>query len=231
MMRFGQAKHDERIVQQAFLDAFPNPERIGCPGDDVIRAIARKKIDSDESVRRHMRRCSPCSQDLLTSRHQWRTVKITRFAVLAAAATVLIVFGIYWRQTISHSPSPQSNLIAGNHQPLNLETGTLDFYDSGIRRGTGNAAPGPVQTVRSSARLLVVILPMASLPGEYEVQIRNGSDDGKTIKVVRATASNKANGRTALQFDLGAPLLPGSYGAAFRPQGSNLWSYGTFTVQ
>ncbi len=141
MMRFGQAKHDERIVQQAFLDAFPNPERIGCPGDDLIRAIARKKIDSDESVRRHMRRCSPCSQDLLTFRHQWRTVKITRFAVLAAAATVLIVFGIYWRQTISHSPSPRSNLIAGNQQPLHLETGTLDFYDSGIRRGTGNEPP------------------------------------------------------------------------------------------
>ncbi len=230
MIRFGQAKHDERIVQQAFLDAFPNPERIGCPGDDLIQAIARKKIDSDESLRRHMRTCSPCSQDLLTFRHQWQTVKIKRFAFLTAAAAVLIVFGNYWRQSISHTPSP-SNLIAGNQQPLHLEIGTLDFYDSGIRRGTGNSAPGTVQTVRSSARVLVVILPMASLPGEYEVQIRDGSDEGKIIKLVHATASNKASGRTTLQFDLGAPLLPGSYGAAFRPQGSNLWSYGTFTVQ
>ena len=230
MSRLNQAKQDERLVQQAFLDAFPNPDRIGCPGHDLIRAIARKKIDSDESVRRHMRSCSPCSQDLLTFRHQWRRVKITRFAFLAAAATVLIVFGIYWRRTISHTPSSQSNLIAGNKQTLHLETGTLDFYDS-FRRGTGNTAPGTVQTVRSSARLLVVILPMASPPGEYEVQIRNGSDDGKTIKLVRATASNNANGRTTVQFDLGAPLLPGSYGVAFRPQGSNLWSYGTFTVQ
>ncbi len=86
MNKLSRDKDDERFVQQAFLDAFPNPERIGCPGDDVIRAIARKKIESDESVRRHMRSCSPCSQDLLTFRHQWRTVKITRFAFLAAAA-------------------------------------------------------------------------------------------------------------------------------------------------
>ncbi len=145
---------------------------------------------------------------------------------------VLIVFGLFWRLTLFRTPLSTPKLIAANQQPLHLETGTLDFYDSGILRGTGKPTPRTVQTVRSSVRILVVVLPIASSAGEYEIQIRKGSDDGKIIKVVRATASShKANGQTTLQFDLGAPLLPGSYGLAFRPQGSNLWSYGTFTVQ
>lgn len=229
MISFGQAKHDERIVQQAFLDAFPNPQRIGCPGDQVIRAIARR-TDSDENVRRHMRRCSPCSQDLLTFRQQWRNVKVIRLAFLTAAAAALLIFAGIYQYSRFHVPSSKPNLIAGNDHPPPLETDTLDFYHSTTQRGTGN--PNRiVQTVRSSARILVVILPMSSQPGEYEFEIRKGSDDGDAIKLVRATASLKADGRTALEFDLGSPLRPGSYGAAFRPQGSSLWSYGTFTVQ
>ena len=227
MSKLSQAKRDEKLVRQAFLDAFPNPDRVGCPGDKLLRQIARRQMDPDESLRRHMRSCSPCTQDLLIFRRQWRNLKAIRFAFLAAAAAVLIFAGIYQHSRF-HSPSPK-DLIAGNEHPLPLETDTLDFYQSAIQRGTDN--PNRiVQTVRSSARILMVILPISSQPGEYEFEIRKGSDDGDAIKLLRATASYQSDGRTALELDLGSLLRPGSYGAAFRPKGSNLWSYGTFTV-
>ena len=56
------------ISEQEFLDfahsyvseAFPNPQRIGCPRDwDLIR-MSKHPRDVDSSVHEHISYCSPC---------------------------------------------------------------------------------------------------------------------------------------------------------------------------
>jgi hypothetical protein len=56
------------ISEEEFLTAakshlsedFPNPQRIGCPPDCDLKALAEHPQDADPSVRQHITCCSPC---------------------------------------------------------------------------------------------------------------------------------------------------------------------------
>ena len=41
-------------------EAFPNPERIGCPPDAELVLMAERPLESDLSVSDHITYCSPC---------------------------------------------------------------------------------------------------------------------------------------------------------------------------
>jgi len=44
---------------------FPNPERIGCPGPDCLRALAAGLRDDQSAVvLAHIRECAPCFDQL-----------------------------------------------------------------------------------------------------------------------------------------------------------------------
>ena len=55
-------KEEELLVfARSYLsDAFPNPERAGCPSDDALRLMAIRPVDSDASLSEHLTCCSPC---------------------------------------------------------------------------------------------------------------------------------------------------------------------------
>ena len=212
MINFGQQKRDERFIQQAFLDAFPNPQRIGCPGDQVIRAIARRTIDSDENVRRHMRRCSPCSQDLLTFREQWRALKIRRFALMAAAATLLIVFGLIGYTILRPRQEQQ-------------DTAMLTFVGGGSARGTESDAKE--QSLTRLTQHLSLVLPLDSEQGPYELEIREGTNPEHALLSYPATAKLEPNGSIVLRSDIHlSALQPGHYVLAWRKRGDVNWSRG-----
>ena len=210
MSRLDQTKRDEQLVQQAFLDAFPNPDRLGCPGDQVIRAIAQKKIQSDDAVRRHMRRCSNCSQDLLTFREQWRALRIRRFTLMAAAATLLIVFGLlaYTRPWQEHQ-----------------ETAMLTFVEGGSNRGTESDAKE--QSLPKLTRHLSLLLPLDSEQGPYELEIREGTNPEHPLLSYPAAAKQEPNGSIVLRSDIDlSALQPGHYVLAWRRRGDVNWSRG-----
>ena len=51
----------ERLVQRDY----PNTERIGCPGTEVLAQFARHPFDTHLShVLTHVERCSPCFKEL-----------------------------------------------------------------------------------------------------------------------------------------------------------------------
>lgn len=53
-------------VQEGILNGYPNQQRDGCPGPDVIRALAAKSANiDDDSIEadpqwEHVTHCSPC---------------------------------------------------------------------------------------------------------------------------------------------------------------------------
>src|SRR6266446_5696241 len=58
----------ERAMARVVMTQFPNPERKGCPGATVLRAIATKRICMRDPAIEHVGRCSPCFRELTAMR-------------------------------------------------------------------------------------------------------------------------------------------------------------------
>lgn len=48
------------LIDEFFLEANPNPERVGCPREDTIRLVATGKVPADHPARAHLAKCSEC---------------------------------------------------------------------------------------------------------------------------------------------------------------------------
>jgi hypothetical protein len=55
-----------QFIKRGILTAYPNPERIGCPGSEQLKETA-KRTDYDllfaEPVWEHITHCSPCYRE------------------------------------------------------------------------------------------------------------------------------------------------------------------------
>jgi len=66
----------QREYQKAVQASYPNPERRGCPGTDVLRDLAARSarfedIEGDQQWR-HVIHCAPCYQQYLDLRESCR---------------------------------------------------------------------------------------------------------------------------------------------------------------
>src|SRR5437867_6961757 len=95
-MRFFSKQDQERLLEAGkryFSTAFPNPDRIGCPGQDVLRAIAFRRLDHETARQwdEHMSHCSPCFNEYMTFREEARRSARVRALAVAAVAIILVV--------------------------------------------------------------------------------------------------------------------------------------------
>jgi len=96
--------------EQDFLDfgraylseGFPNPERKGCPPDEMLRVLAKQPAQSDPSITDHLTCCSPCFNAYMAhldhvraeakeSRRMARAIWIRWFVVSAGIVAVLVI--------------------------------------------------------------------------------------------------------------------------------------------
>jgi hypothetical protein len=93
-------KELHRIVQQAALAAYPNPERKGCPGAQVLSEMARISWPAKHPGYDHVKHCSPCLREMLDMREEIilartrsrnRRYRIGIAAGLVLAASLIIV--------------------------------------------------------------------------------------------------------------------------------------------
>jgi hypothetical protein len=66
----------QRKYQKAVQAAYPNPERHGCPGTEVLRGLAARSarfedIEGDEPWK-HVIHCAPCYREYLELRESCR---------------------------------------------------------------------------------------------------------------------------------------------------------------
>jgi len=54
-----------RFLQQLALAAYPNPQRIGCPGSATLQAVAWTPWPADHPAYSHIKHCSPCLREML----------------------------------------------------------------------------------------------------------------------------------------------------------------------
>src|SRR3954466_14737426 len=89
--------NDEELdpVEQVFLHAYPNPNRIGCPGSDVIRAIAKNTLPLDHPAREHLAKCSPCYAEFKQFRRQIAK-RAARLRLVGGMAALVAVAVLSW---------------------------------------------------------------------------------------------------------------------------------------
>ena len=82
-------------IEELLLRAYPNLERKGCPGPDVIRALASKAVPPEDAAWEHMWKCSPCFAEFKelrdARRRNERAVRRKRNIYSAAAAAIILV--------------------------------------------------------------------------------------------------------------------------------------------
>jgi hypothetical protein len=180
---------EEKLIHAArdyVSSAFPNPDRVGCPGRKRLEAFARQTSALDENDLDHLMTCSDCFIEyhaILKARKQKRAATI---GTLIAATLALIVFsGVVISR--HHTETPP---IIPVKQPVEVaqesnRTALIDLRP--FERIRGDAANNPRNSlsppVLDRAKLLVTIqLPTGSPEGQYVFQLldSNGSPVAET---------------------------------------------------
>jgi hypothetical protein len=212
----GYSVRDERRILDALgrglLKEFPNPDRAGCPGSDILKKIASRKMPLAEAEKwlDHLGSCSPCYSDFSQFRRTYEVRQ--RRTLLAIAASILITAGIAgWL------------LFQKHNEALVAQTAVLDLRNRSIPRGTEpNPAEPPLEVSRAATRW-TIYLPLGSSEGPYDVRVVTQSGESQLATSGWAELNDQI---TLLR--LAVPLsskVPGNYILQIRKAGSEWNSY------
>ena len=112
------------ILRQGLATEFPNPERIGCPGNALLKGIAQGKVSLTEAEPwlDHLGSCSPCFQEFKEFHRQSAIQRRHVLAWVATAAVLLFAVGGWlW--------------VRGRHSVQATETAVLDLRERSVARG------------------------------------------------------------------------------------------------
>ena len=208
-------KAEKRIMNalgRGLLKEFPNPERIGCPGSEVLKRIASRTMPLAEAEKwlDHLGSCSPCYSDL----SQFRKVQEIRRqrTLLAVAASILIVASIAgWALLRRHNEAPDAQVAV------------LDLRNRSVARGTEPNPEEPPLDVNRFAKQWNIFLPLGSSEGSYDVRIVAPSGDSLVATSGTATLADHI---TSLLVSVSlSSARPEKYLLQIRKAGSDWNSY------
>lgn len=176
-------------------EAFPNPERKGCPPDDLIKILASAPRQADKTISTHLTCCSPCFNAYMThlaharteavqSQRIRRTIWIRRSLVAAGVSLILLsaAYLFFTRRNrgpivAPRTPAPSSNPGPSGQPPL---TATyvpvlIDLSNASPARGDQGSEPNSSPQVIPSTALIdfTLQLPIGSEARGYSVILRS----------------------------------------------------------
>jgi hypothetical protein len=203
-----QSKKDGKRILAALSEGlsteFPNPERVGCPGPEVLEGIASHKIPLSEAEKwlDHLGSCSSCFQDFKAIR---RRLRVRRGFRLGGGLAILLVALALWFALRPHE------VVKSN------QTAMLDLRGYSIERGEQNtSSQAPFQLGRS-IKHLILYLPIGSKDGSYDLALLNES--GGELLHASGTAQVE-NHIVVLRVEVNVrDVPPGSYLLGLRQPG------------
>ena len=174
---------------RAYLcEAFPNPERAGCPQDHVLRSFARNPRQGDPSIADHVTCCSPCFSAYTTHLEQARAdAKPSRQTTQAAwirwclvsaslAIGLIVVYGLLRKP--QNEPSTTHNSLAISQAASSARIPVpvlLDLTRATPERGRQPGSQTPVRRIPAETRVdLTLRLPIGSEAGvAYSLSLRS----------------------------------------------------------
>lgn len=247
---------EEKILfntgRRVFATAFPNPERKGCPGSQVLKNLVFRvgtlSITERQQWFDHSAHCSPCFNEMAAYRKQYLNHRRIRRSVL-----VLVVVGfLSWiafrlgfqerskQPDIVKQPQPAQPVVtppsapgpaapvppsAREQKPAEAHVVVLDLRKRGVARGESNAQDGHLNLPRGRLKLSIY-LPIGSEEGNYEVRI-SGRQKNQVLT---------AKGKAGMQGHLNVLIVEadtstfgaGSYTLAIREVG---WGWNRYPLK
>lgn len=204
--RFNRLK---RELQDTILNNYPNPERKGCPGDEVLKNLAARPLDESMEGNphwEHVTHCSECYGEFLGLRSEIRRkakARLAKIGVASGVAAVLIAAGVLFAIRESTRPKlPQDAKLVFRHRDVDFEVRAT------TRSEEGKGETKPLVLEREPEEL-AIRLPFGSRAGPYEVQIVTSAGHPLLSAAGEAIIEN---GTTAVSVKLDlAKLEPGNY--------------------
>src|SRR6266513_2817295 len=214
-------------------NAFPNPDREGCPPDSALRSLAFNPKEAEPTVTEHLAACSPCfrrysellaesmAQQRVEKASSWKRISVWTEAhpVLAAAALACALFiaigvGLLLRGIRQpNAPPMDTNRKPSPIEPLNLTVAYAPFhlYLSALSRTRGAEPPetGPHRlAVPGSTLDLTLTLPLASREGSYDLRLT--SEDRTSWS--KSALAHLQEGKTLIRVEADFRQIPtGNY--------------------
>jgi hypothetical protein len=198
-------------MKDFFLEANPNPERIGCPEERTLRAIAEDRLPASHPARLHLASCSECFAEFRGFKGDWeqtgeRRRRMIRWALAASLIAASCVGGWkYLHPRVGHLAAVQVASI----EPVNAN---VDLFDAGTVRGEDDDINALKQVSLPPAIVqLSVTLPRFSEAGRYDVLV--STDKSGNEVVARGSGDAVANAGKVIvgvTLDLHA-AKPGAY--------------------
>jgi hypothetical protein len=211
-------------------EAFPNPDRDGCPPDSALRSLAFNPREAEPTVTEHLGACSPCFRrysellDELMAKQRvekassWKRISAWTKAhpVLAAAALACALFvavdvGLLLRGIRQPNAPPMDTHRKPNRaEPLTPTVAYLpynmDLSALSPVRGSKPPATGPQRRVAvpSSPLNLTLTLPFASPEEPYDLKL---TSKGRTLWSNSALARLQ-KGETLIQVEADFGKIP-----------------------
>ena len=146
-----------KTLGKIVASSYPNPDRAGCPGEDVLRSVASRKLDPVEQAHHiaHIATCSPCY-----SRVQALQKRTKRRKLIGGAGLAVLVLGL----SVFKWQDPSTPAVY---------SATIDLRKAPIVRGA-ERAPVVVGELPRGRISLSVILPVGSQAGTYHFALTQG---------------------------------------------------------
>ena len=210
-------------------EAFPNPDRQGCPPDAALRSLAFNPNESEPTVTEHLAVCSPCfrrytellaelkSQQRAEERSSWTRISVWSRAhpLLVGAALVFVLFIaigatlLLNRIRVPNPPPLDTHRAPNPVQPVNPEVAyspfSLDLSALSPVRGAESATGTQRRVpVPSSPLDLTLTLPLASAEGPYELKLMAGTESVWS----KSAQAHLLKGKTLIQVEVDFRQIP-----------------------
>lgn len=181
------------FARRYLSEAFPNPQRMGCPTQRELRLMALQPQQADESVSDHLTFCSPCFKrymDFLVDLQQergvkkrllWRDVLAWPKATPVRIGSAVMVIGLLSMVTcfVALQQDGQDVLAplrpATTPGPIGVAPLTLDLTELSPTRGSKSQKAGSHRiNVPLGLLDLTLTLPLGSEQGSYRTTLRSG---------------------------------------------------------
>lgn len=164
-----------RFADSYLREAFPNPERTGCPADGQLQELAERPIQAAPAVSEHISYCSPCYVRYMELLEQQRVKLETGYLERLARSWSTKRSRIIWvaASVVFLCTAVVLVISRSGTRPPTYSAFTIDLSQASVPRGTGQE---PAREILLPQELLdlSIQLPIGSEEGSYQISLHSG---------------------------------------------------------
>lgn len=220
-------------LEEAYLTAYPNPDRIDCPSSVLIEQMVSGQIrpPARSGIVHHLTHCSPCFRIFLDARNNLRAARkrrslAYRFAIASVLALIAVTAGVLMR----NGSVPGTGSVVGDQRKeqeqsdvasisLDLQGYSLERSESGSRSASHVVRP----TLPRKRVQLNLALPVGFEDGIYEIRISRAEEEPALMTSRGSARLINRILRLETILDL-TGLSPGTYFLGMRQPGTS-WAH------